>query len=114
MRRYKVTVTIRPKGKESYRFARFWISETYEVEYQFNIRAVTVACFRHFFGCDPVWWWAASGDLGMGGARDSKHTTRTHRTIEVFQVTRMTEAYDASREVIWRATQPRLTERRAA
>lgn len=114
MRHYEVTVTTRPKGKESYRFHRFWTSETYEVEYPFDIRAATVACFRHFFGCDPVWWWAASGSLGMGDARDSKHTTRTRRTIEVHQVTRMTAAYDAAREVIWRASLPRLTERRAA
>jgi hypothetical protein len=113
MRTYEVTVTLRPKGKRDYRHWESWHVETYTFDSPFNIRAATIGIFYHFFGKHPRFHWAASGSLGMGQACDTKSLTKCGLKVEVHQVTRMTEAYEAAREVICRALQPRLTERRA-
>lgn len=114
MRRYEVTVTIKPRGKKHVRHHAEWIVERHEFSSPFNIRAATIAIYAYFFGKPPRFHWAASGSLGMGQASDTKRITKASKEVEVYQVTRMTEAYDSAREVIWRASLPRLTERRAA
>lgn len=114
MRHYEVTVTIKPRGKTHARHHASWTVERYTFESPFNIRAATVQIYAYFFGKSPRFWWAASGHLGMGQACNTKSLTRASKEVEVFQVTRMTLAEDAAREIIWHASQPRLMERRAA
>ena len=114
MRHYEVTVTIRPRGKRHVRHHKEWIVEHHEFSSFLNIRAATIAIYAYFFGKHPRFHWAASGSLGMGQASDTKRITKASKDVEVYQVTRITEAYDAVRAVIWRASLPRLTERRAA
>lgn len=111
MRTYDVTIRTRPNGRDLTRWQKV---ESFTCDCNLNIRAFVIYIFQCHFGKAPKMHWGESGSLCMGQAWDTKRCSRARREVEVFQHNRMTDAYYAAREVIWRASQPRLTERRAA
>lgn len=109
MRTFEVYVSSRPRSREVWQETASYVCTS-----GLNLRAVTILLFMHHFGRAPKLHWACAGSLCMGQACDAKSFTRSRRRIEIHQQTRLSQAYDEVREILYRVSMPKLMERRSA